>query len=103
MQLLGRNVKAIMHEDNDIAEVAKKIIRYLRIRPEAADTVEGVARWWLRQQRFDESFDLVEKALERLRREGVVIRTVTRSGNTIYRRSRPKAPAGKGRNMDTFH
>lgn len=53
--------------DNDVTlRLAREIIRYLESRPEAADTVEGISKWWLMQQRFQNSILEVEGALDYL-------------------------------------
>jgi hypothetical protein len=50
--------------EEPIAVIASSILRYLSIRPNAADTASGIAEWWV-----DEPFatlDLVEAALHLL-------------------------------------
>ena len=54
--------------------------------PNAADSVEGVASWWLSRQRVHYELALVKTALEFLQREGVVSATPGNgNGNSIYR------------------
>jgi hypothetical protein len=60
------------HDEPDITLIANEIRRYLQSHPQAADSIEGVARWWLMRQRLEESRDRVERALESLVAEGVV-------------------------------
>ena len=93
----------MIEEKDQIAAVAQRILHYLRIHPEAADTAEGVARWWLGRLKVDGGIELVAEALDRLFREGLVIQSVTRNGNTIYRRQRRRVPARKGRENETLH
>jgi hypothetical protein len=85
-----------------VAIVAERIVRYLRIHPEAADTAEGVAQWWLRLQPNADRDDVVAKALKRLMREGAVIQ-ISLNGNTIYRRGRPGVSARRNGHNETLH
>ena len=52
-----------MENDYEIQNVAREIESYLSMHPNAADTLEGVVKWWLIRQRFEESMNLVSKAL----------------------------------------
>jgi hypothetical protein len=53
--------------DNKIKQVAIQILSYLRKNPEAKDTVEGIAQWWVH-----EDVESVEKALRLLVAERVI-------------------------------
>jgi hypothetical protein len=90
-------------EDDQIVRVAEMILSYLLTHPEAADTARGIERWWLRRQPLDGTAELVEKVLEALLREGLVARSVTRSGSTINRRSCTSVPAANKRKNETWH
>ncbi len=59
-------------EHERIMAIAREIEAYLQHHPEAADSAEGIARWWLARQRIHYELSLVEAALEHLRRQGVV-------------------------------
>ena len=67
-----------------VQEVAGEIARYLMRRPNAAETVEGLATWWLTRQRFEDSKEIVQAALEHLVIEGHVDRCIV-GGKVIYR------------------
>jgi hypothetical protein len=56
--------------DGHIERIAHEIERYLVAHPEAADTVSGIAQWWLVGE--DEALADVERALESLVRRRVV-------------------------------
>ncbi|MBD3318175.1 MAG: hypothetical protein GF344_20520 [Chitinivibrionales bacterium] len=79
-----------MPEEHEIRIVAKAIERYLHAHPHAADTVDGVAIWWLTRQRFVETLDTVEQALEYLVATGDVKKTLTADGNPLYSLSKVK-------------
>lgn len=72
-------------DNNEIAQVAQDIERYLVLHPNAADTLEGIARWWLQRQRFIDSLERVNDALEVLIRRGMVKKITSADGNKIYR------------------
>ena len=53
-------------------EVARWIAGHLAAHPRAADTAEGIRRWWLAPRHGEVALDLVVQALKELEREGVV-------------------------------
>ena len=68
---IGRNEK--------IAEVADEIYQYL-----CADTIEGVAQWWLLHEQYIRKLKLVENALELLLDKGVIEIRINPDGQVIY-------------------
>ena len=70
-----------------VSDAAAAIERYLSARPQAAETAEGIARWWLVRQRYDDSVDLVRRALDLLVRQGVVERLALSGGQPMYRKA----------------
>lgn len=71
-------------EDAEIVTVAQEITRYFAAHPKAADKMEGIAKWWLTHQRLQESFELVQKALDYLVDQGKIKKTTNHDGETIY-------------------
>ena len=63
--------------------IAQEISRYVRTRPDAAETAEGVARWWIARQRMEEPVAIVEEALELLVRRAELVKRET-EGDTLY-------------------
>lgn len=61
--------------DEELARLASEIREYLEDHPRAADSAEGVAKWWLKRQRFEQSLTKIRQALEYLEAEGVVKKT----------------------------
>lgn len=47
-------------------ESARAILRYLESHPDAKDTLEGIARWWIRREWSNRMFGDVERAIELL-------------------------------------
>ena len=75
----------------DPKEIATRIERYLDAHPHAADSVEGIAHWWLTRQRYEEAVQLVEQALEILVRAGTVAPRRLHDGQMVYERAKPPA------------
>jgi Fe2+ or Zn2+ uptake regulation protein len=61
-----------------------EILRYLRARPQAADTVDGIVMWWLPRQRHEEAVDQVQHALDDLVARGLVERITLVDGTVLY-------------------
>lgn len=68
-----------------IDSAAAAIRRYLAEHPGSADTVEGVAEWWLARQRACETLAVVTEALRRLSASGEVRESRTAGGRVIYK------------------
>lgn len=56
-----------LSKDQRIAKAGIAIMDYLRYHPDAEDTAEGIAQWWV-----GEAYDIVEKALNLLVRRGFI-------------------------------
>jgi Fe2+ or Zn2+ uptake regulation protein len=69
-------------------ELAGQILKYLQKNPDSGDTLEGIARFWLKFERIDQSVDEVRNALEGLVERGVVIRLKTKGNMPIYKVAR---------------
>ena len=65
-------------------ELARLILGYLREHPGAADTLEGITKWWVMRQRISESTEAVQRALEKLVSEGLIARRRTVDGQSSY-------------------
>ena len=55
-----------------IVDIANDLTEHFFSHPEAGDTVEGIADWWVARQRRSNAMRLIQKALEYLMEEGVV-------------------------------
>jgi hypothetical protein len=71
-------------------EVANVVARYLLAHPDASDTLDGIARWWLSRQRQDDASELVQAALELLIDRGLVERRTTADGVILFRSARSR-------------
>lgn len=65
-------------------ELARQIVAYLRDHPFSGDTLEGVSKWWLKQQRVNECVSDVHQALVRLGNEGLIYERTTPDGRTLF-------------------
>ena len=74
-----------MYPDENVLSAAKAIKRYLSERPEAFDTADGVARWWLARQRLTDSLVTVQSALAHLESTGDVVVVQSEAGKPMYR------------------
>jgi len=55
-------MEIIVHaSEEDIIAVAQSIIEYVKENPDAKDTAEGIAKWWVQEDQA-----IVERALEYL-------------------------------------
>ncbi len=63
-------------EDPAVVALADEVMGYLRAHPDAADTMEHIARWWILQQRIEAGLAATQKALDYLERQGALEKTV---------------------------
>lgn len=71
-------------EPDEISALASDIESYIRDRPHASDTIEGIRRWWLGGRWADASMPLVAAALERLVRRRLMCARRQADGSTVY-------------------
>ena len=65
--------------------VVEAILRYLSLHPDAADSEDGIADWWMPSMGVKTSAEAVVGALRTLCRDGLVERTTLPDGRVIYR------------------
>lgn len=71
--------------DPHVEKIVQEILAYLERNPQAADTAEGIERWWLRGTQ-DHSAGLVARALEILVARGDIERVRSAHGIVFRRR-----------------
>jgi DNA-binding transcriptional ArsR family regulator len=81
--------------------LADKILRYLREHPEAGDTIDGIADWWLTERRVRQGIAEVEIALRHLVERGLVDVAVREDGKRHYCLKLEKQQDGRGRLNDS--
>ena len=67
------------------SRVAREIMRHFAQHPDSIDSLEGIARWRLAQQRLDAIVDETAVALEWLVRRGLLQRIDIAYGPALYR------------------
>jgi Fe2+ or Zn2+ uptake regulation protein len=72
----------------EVARLAQMISGYLEFHPHAADTLEGVAKWWFPPASQPQSLEQVAKVLESLVDQGIVKETSMAVGKIIYSAAR---------------
>lgn len=68
----------------DPSVLCQGILRYLRDHPEAADSLEGIASWWLPQSGYSVTTESVHEALALLVAERRIARIDLPDGRTLY-------------------
>ncbi|MDH5602008.1 MAG: hypothetical protein OEY78_11980 [Gammaproteobacteria bacterium] len=74
-----------MSEEKHIHFLVNEIQSYLTNYPQAADSLEGITRWWIQKQRFVDTCEQVESALNILISKGVIHLSENKDGKKIYR------------------
>jgi DNA-binding transcriptional ArsR family regulator len=72
-------------ESDEGYEVARAILHYLHEHPEAKDTLEGIAQWWLTREGIERQVKEVERGVSILLDQGLLIE-VRRDGLMPYYR-----------------
>jgi hypothetical protein len=73
-----------MEKHDDIEALSELILRYLDAHADAADTIEGIARWWVARQRYNESVAAVERAVGDLERRELLKRSILPDGRVLF-------------------
>ena len=72
------------NDGNHVAVVLEEILAYLHAHPSAADTVDGIAQWWLVAAAKHAAIEDVQDALDRLVVKGIVDVCRLPDGGQIY-------------------
>lgn len=70
-------------QDEQIATIANAIERYLDSHPDAADTAEGIARWWLSPE-YSVDTVTVRSALALLEARGQIRRRINADQHELF-------------------
>jgi hypothetical protein len=69
----------------ETATIAQGILKYLLQHPDAEDTLEGIARWWLGERTIKQQKLAIKKALASLVEKGLIIEVEARQSRTLYK------------------
>lgn len=72
-------------EGQKTQETAREILGYLISHPDAEDTLEGIARWWLERGRIERTIAEVGDSLEDLLARGLILERRERTKLACYR------------------
>jgi DNA-binding PadR family transcriptional regulator len=76
--------------DNPGRPLTDEVLAYMARHPQAQDTVEGIAEWWLLEQHIHHAVSDVEAALSELVDNGFLVARQCRDGRTYYRLNRDR-------------
>jgi hypothetical protein len=66
-------------------KIAQLLINFMQNNPEAKHTAEGIARWWILQQKLEDELEVIEKVIECLTDEGIIEKIEFSDGDAYYR------------------
>ena len=75
------------------SEIQVAVLDYLHAHPHAADTLEGITRWWLPQQRYVNALSRIETVLQRLVVQGDLQLRRLPDGTALYSLDTPRPPS----------
>lgn len=96
MQAVLSEIADMTTSDDDAdkdREIEQMVLSYLQRHPQAADTLDGIVRWWLPQQRYSVAQTRIEAALRRLLSQGLIRQRRLPTGDALYVRGEPTAVA----------
>jgi len=65
----------------------REVVHYLELHPNAADTLDGILKWWLKQQRYSQEAETLKRILSVLVEQKQLVTTTSQSGEKIYKRA----------------
>jgi hypothetical protein len=66
-------------------DISREILEYLHKHPDASDTLEGIAEWWILSERIHDEIGRVKAAVFKLMKQGWVIEIRGRNSAVRYR------------------
>lgn len=85
------------------SKIIRGILDYLTAHPDAQDTLEGIAAWWLLEQKIKHTTAEVEKSLSELVDKGFIVECKGKNPYTYYRVNRSKYEEIKAINNKQKH
>ena len=66
-------------------QIAQLLLDYMKKHPDAKHTAEGIARWWILQQLFQEEIALIENVLDYLTQKGILKEAILKDDQKYYK------------------
>lgn len=66
-------------------QIAQLLLDYMKKHSDAKHTAEGIARWWIMQQKLEEDLNLVVKIIDYFTAKGVLEKIQIANGNHYYK------------------
>jgi len=73
--------------DEVVRAIAREIERHFEAHPNAADTAEGILRWWLPQEWVEVSLENLQRGLDLLLANGHIVERRMSDGHRLYARA----------------
>jgi hypothetical protein len=70
--------------ETEVPEVALAILRYLAKQPDAKDTLDGIAQWWLLREWTERKIHVVEQAVTLLITSDLIVETRREGQPPLY-------------------
>ena len=83
-------VAQLSKEPEQLEEIDRSILRYLQEHPDAKDTVEGIAQWWVLKEWTAVRYAAVERALALLLSKDLIVETRREGSPPYYRLNQDK-------------
>jgi len=83
--LIANGAYLVDHDEELDWKTVRQVLRYFTRNPQAADTIEGVARWRLLDERIERNIAQVAQAIEWLVSRGFLVREFTSPSTSIFR------------------
>lgn len=75
----------------DKSDISFEILGYLIEHPDAQDTADGIAQWWILERCVKSQAPLVNEAIDYLVERGLIVRRKAKDSKIHYRINRRKA------------
>ena len=73
-----------MKQESDAdLEIARAVLRYLQDQPDAKDTLQGIAQWWILRECAERKISEVEEGISVLLAKGLIVE-IRREGLPSY-------------------
>ena len=72
--------------------ITRAILGYLLKHPDAGDTLEGIASWWIARELIESETTRITKIIEALLNEGFLLKQVQEDKTTFYYLNKEKLP-----------